>query len=117
MFEIEQGTGIEIDSLDGNFYIPPSLCGTIDEFSWMRGDGKLPAIVADSLMYTDTKAKRVQSARAVAGFFGRWTMPGYLDSSEWIHCETESELLKYLNEYYGENEEDNEDNEEDNDDE
>jgi hypothetical protein len=57
--------------------------------------------------FTIEDAKELCLYEMKEGWFGRFTMPGYLDSTDWSGpFETEEETKEYLDETYGEDNED-----------
>lgn len=67
-------------------------------------DDDSPACVSEWIesakIYTSLRGE-ITEIEYHEGYIGRWTMPGYMDCSEWETAETESELMENLRDHYG----------------
>lgn len=85
--DLIEGRWVEIDSIEGTFWIPQYLIGntanpTIDDI----GD------------YCPCLHSSVLNIRIVDGYGVRWSMPGYLDCGEWTVYQDEDEARMRANE-------------------
>lgn len=80
--EVFESDGVEITDTSGRI-------------SW------LPEVGVDDPLIKSSVEGEVEEATAVHGWFGRYTMPGYLDSTEWVFGETEEECRQDLENNYG----------------
>ena len=85
--EVYESTYYLVETTDGTECIPSDVCGPVDN----------PIMLQDYCRgIIDECGFEFRS-----GYVGRLTMPGYLDCTEWVHGETEDDVLETLEFLYG----------------
>ena len=75
--EYYHGTGWEVTTENGETYFAP------DDLS--EDDARLVV-----------PGGKVATVRAISGWFGRWTTPGYLDCTDWCYSTSKRDLMSQL---------------------
>lgn len=82
---------IEIDTMDGTFFIPQDLVGKTAN-----------PTASEVHPYVPVPLDRILHCRIIDGYGARLSAPGYLDATDWTVFDTKEEAENYLEELAGE---------------
>lgn len=98
--EIHYGKYYLVDTPDGTELIPDLLVNIPDQNLTEPRIIDVDEELAEELL-PYIRADKIDSVVVNEGWYGRYSMPGYLDATDWHWSETEENLLVKLDRMYG----------------